>query len=502
MSQLIMHSLELQLLPILVKVEQLQLHVARFTDDGAEEPSDWIDAYLKRTLKPPLYQMLRRTMGERRVLLLVDGLDEAGGERQRVERHVATTTARGGHVLLCTSRPAGLDDELFSDFHRLHLAPLSDGQQADFLRARLGGGRAQSLEVYMRDMVPIDSSTQQRVSANPLMIAMIASIAELRAGIEMPRTTAELYEVAANAMLQRGGAKALSEEAKALLQATFLEAHCDQQRVITPKHVSAGARRAGCGSEVETELRDLVATDQLPLVRLVSTEPELQMQAFHLSFQEFFAMRGIEKGGVHLEDFCWDVWWCNVVLMGVQKGDLWGKRFVEAIGRPDGKSDWRASVLNELAMQKLPSPWLPIVVAAATGEASDLPTLKAFVGRYRDVLQREGGQAVAQLALQQPDGSKLFDALQTTATRRLIKWRNKPQQADPCVCMWSHDQPVTTIAVSNKLVVGGAGKGVFVYDRATEELVAKLEGESAVESVALYEGDAGGIIAVGYQNGT
>ena len=40
-----------------------------------------------------------------------------------------------------------------------------------------------------------------------------------------------------------------------------------------------------------------------------------------------------------------------------------------------------------------------------------------------------------QLAYQQPDSSVVFRAIEASkcASQRLVKWRNKPQQADPCV---------------------------------------------------------------------
>ena len=83
--------------------------------------------------------------------------------------------------------------------------------------------------------------------------------------------------------------------------------------------------------EAATELRNLVANDQLPLMRLVAAKPP-QMQAFHLSFQEYYAMRAIAGGACALPDFrVGDVWWTNAVLMGVQTGDAFGKAFAEAI---------------------------------------------------------------------------------------------------------------------------------------------------------------------------
>ena len=222
--------------------------------------------------------MLQRLMRERRALLLLDGLDEAGAYRERIERHVAEVVVRLSCVLLCTSRPAGLSD-LFGGFHKLKLSPLSAAQQVDFLERRLGAQRAAELGPYLHDKVPVDAVTRGRVTANPLMLSMVASIADLRQGIDMPRTTADLYDVAASAMLKRG--TELSNAAQKLLRAVFFEAHVDKQRIVTAKHLDAAAARIG--GEAVDELRELVVRDRLPLVRLLQTEP-LQMQAFHLSF--------------------------------------------------------------------------------------------------------------------------------------------------------------------------------------------------------------------------
>ncbi len=49
-------------------------------------------------------------MMARRALLLLDGLDEAGQIRSEIELHVAEVLAPQGHVILATSRTAGVDD--------------------------------------------------------------------------------------------------------------------------------------------------------------------------------------------------------------------------------------------------------------------------------------------------------------------------------------------------------------------------------------------------------
>ena len=195
-----------------------------------------------------------------------------------------------------------------------------------------------------------------------------------------------------------------------------------------------------------------------------------------------------------------DVWWTNAVLMGVQTGDAFGKNFVEAARLAPGDG-WRARLVGALAHAALPTAWLPIVAEVA-GVPADLPKLKKFVGRYRNVLQCEGGKAVTQLVAQQPEASKIFDALREAKTQRVLNWRNKPL-AEACVATFAHDEQVNALAVSKTRIVGGARKAVHVYDAESEELLGKLEGASAVQSVAVFEGDDGkGWIAAGFQDGT
>ena len=128
---------------------------------------------------------------------------------------------------------------------------------------------------------------------------------------------------------------------------------------------------------------------------------------------------------------------------------------------------------------------------------------RSFVGKYRDVLQREGGAALAQLAAQQPDDSIVCAAGRAMPQpQRLLKWRSKPQQPDALVATLAHDAAVGALAVSPTHIVGGAGKTVYVYDAATEELIEALEGTSDVRSVAIFEGATAGWIMAGCEDRT
>jgi len=66
-------------------------------------------------------------------------------------------------------------------------------------------------------------------------------------------------------------------------------------------------------------------------------------------------------------------------------------------------------------------------------DLTDATEMRQFVGKYMDVLQRDKGAAVMQLALQQPDASAVFRAAASQIQlTRALKWRNKSQEKDAC----------------------------------------------------------------------
>ena len=77
-----------------------------------ERAWNWVDAYLclVHGLGSELYRFLRQAMVARRVLLLIDGIDEGGHARKRVEQHIVEVLAPQGFVIVVTSRPNGLPE--------------------------------------------------------------------------------------------------------------------------------------------------------------------------------------------------------------------------------------------------------------------------------------------------------------------------------------------------------------------------------------------------------
>jgi hypothetical protein len=348
------------MVPLLIKVQQLQRRLINQPDDVGTA-WNWVDAFVRLEYhkQPAVYRFLRQALLSRRVLLLLDGLDEGGAKRSEIERHVTEVLAPQGHVMLCTSRPAGLTETRFAGFRRLYLSPLTEAQQREALEQRLGADKVGPLLEYVEKKVP-DGKDGQRVTSNPLMLSMFASIYELRQGVGMPETVAELYQHASEAMLARGGAS--STELRRLMQAIFFEAHVSGQRQIEDQQLDEAALslelpevlaaiRKKCATTSEQlrnactqlspamhsaleQVRHRVARDELPLFSLLQTEP-LQLQSSHLSFQEYFAARALCEEGTRLSGpppWDWSAWWANAARLGSEMGGGFGKGILHAAG--------------------------------------------------------------------------------------------------------------------------------------------------------------------------
>ena len=118
------------LVPILIKVQQLQAQLLQFERIYARA-WNWVDAYLQLMHGPDTdrYRMLSQALMARRGLLLLDGIDEGGVARERIEEHITQVLEPQGHVIVATSRPASICEQLYAGFEWLTLAPLSNDQQ-------------------------------------------------------------------------------------------------------------------------------------------------------------------------------------------------------------------------------------------------------------------------------------------------------------------------------------------------------------------------------------
>ena len=116
------------------------------------------------------------------------------------------------------------------------------------------------------------------------------------------------------------------------LRAVFFEAHAAEQRVITMNHVDLAAAHVGASNAAGVHaLVAMAAREALPLLTILKAEPR-QLQASHLSVQEYFVARSICEESRPLPTPPWQLscWWAHTLQLGVTMGEpfrlglLWG----------------------------------------------------------------------------------------------------------------------------------------------------------------------------------
>ena len=86
------------------------------------------------------------------------------------------------------------------------------------------------------------------------------------------------------------------------------------------------------------QLKEAVLRDRMPLISLLQLQP-LQMQAAHLSFQEYFVARALCTGEWRLPSppWEWSAFWDNTLDLGTQMGEHeFGSGLLRAAGLDAG----------------------------------------------------------------------------------------------------------------------------------------------------------------------
>jgi hypothetical protein len=116
--------------------------------------------------------------------------------------------------------------------------------------------------------------------------------------------------------------------------------------------------------------------------------------------------------------------------------------------------------------------------------------MRQFVGKYMDVLQRDKGAAVMQLALQQPDASAVFCAAasQRSSEQPTLEHSSGVTNLKRRTRASAHTRMPSALWVGSTRIVCGSGNFIFVYDAESQELIEEIEGTSGVKSVAIWDG--------------
>jgi hypothetical protein len=192
-----------EFVPVLILVVDLarkwQQHNWSAVYDAGD--ADILDLYLRATYgeNTMRYKMLRQCALARRLLILLDGIDEGSTLRSRIENFATIDLVKAGHRLVVTSRPSGLTKALYSDFEHVHLLPLSTEQQLVIAKNRLG-----SEELAVKFEAELQSPDYQQIASNPLMLSMMLSVfmsSNVANQASFPKKRTDLYDIAVKTML-------------------------------------------------------------------------------------------------------------------------------------------------------------------------------------------------------------------------------------------------------------------------------------------------------------
>ena len=372
------------LLPIFIGVEELL--------EGRKFPNslNWVDGYFRSVhVEGSDYcRFLRQAIMARRVLLLIDGVDQGGDAWDMSARHITEVLAPQGHAVVVASReldPSQL--RRFDSFQRLTVLPLTEAKQAEAIEQRLGAACDADALVRVGRMpmwVPIDAQSKQFGMSNPLILSTLIASVEIdstvtansstrldaltcRAGLStappFPMTTPplplssppseSLYEAAVTAMLRTCVGETLSATVSSLLERIFIDVHAREQSIISTEHIrraahelgsdsasSAGAADGALVAAATRALCNLAQQGRMPLLSLVRVLPR-HYEASHCSFQEFYAARAICHGLLgttrdrllpSTPPWRWGGWWANVLAFGMQMGEAFEQGLLKAAG--------------------------------------------------------------------------------------------------------------------------------------------------------------------------
>lgn len=328
------------LVPIVVRVATLQQRLQSSHRATFARAWNYVDAYLQceHGTQSDMYLMLRQAMLSRRALIVLDGVDEGAASHEDIERHITQVLASQGNALFVTARLGALweGSARYHYFDALRVMPLNTDQQQLMIERRIGkGGSAAKLQAHIKDAVPLDAATGLSLAASPLWLSMLITVFDgifddsAGSGCLHSRTS-DLYAAAFAAVLASctrlehgpAAASAMRFQLDAILQVAFFHAHIAMESTIDSASLEAAAlslakaespsHDGACAQGLEpvrsavplsglhlTALYTIMryaATERLPLLTVLYASPNLQLQAAHHTYQEYYVARALCDG--------------------------------------------------------------------------------------------------------------------------------------------------------------------------------------------------------------
>jgi serine/threonine protein kinase/energy-coupling factor transporter ATP-binding protein EcfA2 len=239
---------------------------------------------------PQHVHILTQLVRMRRVVFLVDGIDESGSSRESVQDFMKVELFEPGHKVIITSRHSGFSSDAFPECQLVELLPLSTEQQAEMVCMRVPD--RQEADQLIQEL---DRSMFKDVASNPLMLTMMISI-YANNNYKLISNRSELYEKALVTLLSRydkgrdGVGRAQQVSLFGHLQQLASGSHQrDSERRIFTAH---DAKRWVDGDGWNIILAAMRA-EQLPIIVSLGPngEDEEQYRFGHMSYQEYLTSR-------------------------------------------------------------------------------------------------------------------------------------------------------------------------------------------------------------------
>lgn len=141
-------------------------------------------------------KMLLHMLETDRALLILDGLDEAGKNKDAIETYIQQriVTSRRCHLVV-SSRNTGFNEKEFGNFSFLQLAPLTPKMQKEVVKKRAPKAHLENI------LDVIDKPEYSEMARNPLMLSLLISVfGKLKA--DKWGTRSELYDEAVGLMVR------------------------------------------------------------------------------------------------------------------------------------------------------------------------------------------------------------------------------------------------------------------------------------------------------------
>ncbi len=303
-------------LPVLITVAALADHIRHCLGREAGAPlaadaAAWIPHYLGNSCRESSIALsetyFRNELEQGRVIVLIDGLDEAASDSDRrrvaaVVQHAAQ--AYRGCRLVLTSRPAAYErDVLLREFALVRIEPLEDAAIGGFLdhwcRA-LFAERPTQVAAHRAELLHALHARPEirRLARNPVMLTALAVVHwhEKR----LPEQRADLYESILDWLArarENRPQRPNAERCVALLQklALAMQEHDQGRQVQVPRYWAA--------RQIADSWREIPEDERVAQAQQFLVEEELDsgivvgrgddLRFWHLTFQEYLAARAL-----------------------------------------------------------------------------------------------------------------------------------------------------------------------------------------------------------------